>query len=1085
MYSDNSGSFLQETSGQQAAAYAAAAPGINPNDAIAQVLQAMKTGRLKSLVRPLPLLLNLKGRPYSLIDHFPFEDMFRFRLPTSCVYKTGRQVAKTTGMAARGVLLTASIPHFTTLYVTPLYEQIRRFSSTYIGPFIQESPIQSYITGPDCVSSVLHRTFRNKSQMVLSFAFLNANRIRGIASSAVSVDESVASGTIVETPIGDVKIENLVPGDVVHAADEFGQVQKDTVVKVSDHGYRDCYQLTLSSGKQVEATVESFFGTTEGWKTVESIVADHFNAVSRANAARNDAGRRQYGADKNKTREPLLCKSARIQTARVQHREIPGIIRVRFKTTTEREERRLRRLVESLADQELSGTVAYRVLVSPQRQKARDTGVARQADLGGNSLVVSGRRQSFTPPCSNIPHRRFHPDGGGIIGLLADAEGYRSTYATRKKPPCPRQAILGHPPDCRLNICSSRAYSPIHLPGDDVQSCTTTTQYNTDLPTMRTRICSGSQPWRQVQQGSKSVVSQPRMPETSYERAESKATGESRASCRDKQTTTGETGSRGASGTRYKGGIRSEVPYREPREIPEIPTTVSCCASNRAANPTLYTLQRTVYSCSTQRADFKILSSMSQGCDEGEPAAACGEEEVVAIKYVGQKHVYDIETAQYHSFFAGGFLHHNCQDLDSAFTPIILETMSASEWRFVNYFGTPKTLDNTLEGLWQESSMAEWFVPCYHCTTYGKPTMNIPSADWHLDKMIGPYSEDISEELPATICHKCGKPINPRRGMWVHRFPDLRWIRAGYHIPQILLPMHYAQAESWASLLTKRETMPTNIFSNEVLGESSDIAARLVTKTDLQSAARGVGPNTLENAQKIKNHYNLRVMAIDWGGGGQKETSFTTFAMIGMQGNGTLDVFFGKRLHTPHAHIEEAKELLAYWNIFEPAAMIHDYGGAGTLRETFMVQAGVSLEQLMPCIYTRTARKALCYHIPSTEIHPRDHYGIDKARAFQLVCALIKLNRIRFFDYDNKGPHQPGLLSDFTALYEDKIRTMSAGDMYIIRSDTNRTDDFADAVNIGCVGIWYMTQSWPNLPQLSGLATTEAQLRAAMGPSSG
>jgi hypothetical protein len=43
------------------------------------------------------------------------------------------------------------------------------------------------------------------------------------------------------------------------------------------------------------------------------------------------------------------------------------------------------------------------------------------------------------------------------------------------------------------------------------------------------------------------------------------------------------------------------------------------------------------------------------------------------------------------------------------------------------------------------------------------------------------------------------------------------------------------------------------------------------------------------------------------------------------------------------------------------------------------------------------------------------------------------------------------------------------------------SDDFAQAVNIGCCALWHRTQSWPNLAELAGLQITIQQMNAA-GP---
>ena len=57
------------------------------------------------------------------------------------------------------------------------------------------------------------------------------------------------------------------------------------------------------------------------------------------------------------------------------------------------------------------------------------------------------------------------------------------------------------------------------------------------------------------------------------------------------------------------------------------------------------------------------------------------------------------------------------QDMDISFLPVIHETISASqEWGLIQYAGTPKTMDNTIQVLWQDSSMAEWMVKCPHCS---------------------------------------------------------------------------------------------------------------------------------------------------------------------------------------------------------------------------------------------------------------------------------------------------------------------------------------------------------------------------------
>ena len=111
--------------------------------------------------------------------------------------------------------------------------------------------------------------------------------------------------------------------------------------------------------------------------------------------------------------------------------------------------------------------------------------------------------------------------------------------------------------------------------------------------------------------------------------------------------------------------------------------------------------------------------------------------------------------------------------------------------------------------------------------------------------------------------------------------------------------------------------------------------------------------------------------------------------------------------------------------------------------------------------------------------HPRSHYRVDKSRSLLLTCAMIKCRQLKFFNKDYTTQEDPGLIRDFLALVEDKITTMAAGEIYRISKQAGFTDDFAQAVNLGCVAIWYRTRQWPRLDRIAEYAITDEQLRAA------
>lgn len=435
------------------------------------------------------------------------------------------------------------------------------------------------------------------------------------------------------------------------------------------------------------------------------------------------------------------------------------------------------------------------------------------------------------------------------------------------------------------------------------------------------------------------------------------------------------------------------------------------------------------------------------------------------------------------------------QDMDISFLPIIHETISASrDWGIIQYAGTPKTLDNTIERLWIDSSMAEWTIKCPHP---GCKHWNIPALEFDLIKMIGPVHDGISEQCPGVICAKCGKPINPRpyaqggTGRWVHRHPDRRWSFAGYHVPQVVLPMHYASPEKWQKLVDKmngKGNTPIHVFYNEVCGESWDSGSKLITVTDLKKAACLPWERTLEQAKNNSEGYIHKFCSVDWGGGGVSKgksdlalQSYTSIAVCGLAPDGHVDIIYGFRSMNPHDHVREAKLILGIMSSFHCSHLVHDYTGAGTVRETILRQAGLNLNNILPVAYTGPAKGGIILYKPATDNHPRAHYTMDRNRAINYCCQFIKSNVIRFFKYDYRGSEDVGLLHDFLNLIEDKSESGSGRDSYKILRDPAGPDDFAQAVTMGTMMLFQMQGRWPDLSAYEDIEVSEEVIASTKG----
>lgn len=424
------------------------------------------------------------------------------------------------------------------------------------------------------------------------------------------------------------------------------------------------------------------------------------------------------------------------------------------------------------------------------------------------------------------------------------------------------------------------------------------------------------------------------------------------------------------------------------------------------------------------------------------------------------------------------------QNLAIDLLPVILETLSGSSYGGIeSYAGTPKSMENTMQVLWKDSSQAEWGIKCHRCGYW-----NIPSIEHDLEAMIGPLRENISFEKPATICASCRKYIWPHTGRWIHGRPKDRWKFCGRHIPQVIMPMHYASKEKWAKLLGKQAgagNTPRYIFENEVLGESSDSGSRLITETDLKRACCLPWPRQLTPAKAAcdLDGYVARVLACDWGGGGEKMVSWTVFAVLGMCPDGKIDVIFAYRSLTPHEYEREGRLALGIAAEFRCQFIAHDYTGAGSLHEVFLTQAGFPIGRIIPVAYvgTGTVSRLMTFK-PATKQRPRSHYQVDKSRSLLLTCEQIKNGRLRFFQDDYHDADDAGVVRDFLALVDEKKDGTKAGDIFRIIRDVTRSDDFAQAVNIGCCALWHTTDRWPDLASVAGLEITDELLRDTAAP---
>jgi len=388
------------------------------------------------------------------------------------------------------------------------------------------------------------------------------------------------------------------------------------------------------------------------------------------------------------------------------------------------------------------------------------------------------------------------------------------------------------------------------------------------------------------------------------------------------------------------------------------------------------------------------------------------------------------------------------QDINAEFIPILASTMDAqTKYGFHMYSGTPKEPGNTLNQAFLKSSQAHYHVFCDHCNYE-----NIPNADNHIYRMIG-------KNCP--ICAKCGKPLDIRISKYIHHYPDRRSSYEGYHIPQIIHPLHALFPAKWAELRYKMENWSHDKFANEILGLPAENTFKPITEAELRDACSD-RPNNMAYAVTMAKKASISAQGTDWSGFGADNTS-TTCTCIAAQFPNTdiLDILYLERLPTGTTPQKEAVAVRNIFHNFAATHFAHDNSGAGVIREALASQMGIPGNRMVPfTIVSAPARKAIIELYQPPNGGPSS-FTIDKTRSLMVLYAMIKARKIRFPSWESCKY----LLKDLMNI-EQETREMPRGsDLLIMNRTEGTTDDMAHAINFASSALWYRQGKYPALAE--------------------
>jgi hypothetical protein len=127
-------------------------------------------------------------------ENFSFEGRRHIVRPYNSAAKRillicGRQVEKSTLIGNVSLCYMCLVPNFKILFVSPSATQTKTFSNDRIKEPIETSPVLKKFTTQMLSANILEKQFINRSKLTLRYAFLNADRTRGIPAYMLMIDE--------------------------------------------------------------------------------------------------------------------------------------------------------------------------------------------------------------------------------------------------------------------------------------------------------------------------------------------------------------------------------------------------------------------------------------------------------------------------------------------------------------------------------------------------------------------------------------------------------------------------------------------------------------------------------------------------------------------------------------------------------------------------------------------------------------------------------------------------------------------------------------------------------------------------------
>ena len=350
------------------------------------------------------------------------------------------------------------------------------------------------------------------------------------------------------------------------------------------------------------------------------------------------------------------------------------------------------------------------------------------------------------------------------------------------------------------------------------------------------------------------------------------------------------------------------------------------------------------------------------------------------------------------------------QDICSDHIPVIEQCMSHSlaKWESLIeryptlpmhlfncriYAGTPKTIENTMERYWDQSTQNEWIIKCHNkgCKKYN-------------------YINELNIGDTGLICNKCGKPIFYEHGQWV-KMSEIGIIDS-FRLPQIVLKWinNINNPESWKiNVINTRKLYSTEKYFNEVLALPYANAKHPLSVHEIKTVCEDYDmiDEAIGYSHKMLSGVPL-FAGIDWGKGDTASgTSYSTLD-IGGWIKGKFKTVFKKRYTGKLGNaLLQVEDMLRIIRSFRCILTLADTGD-GRTSNAMMVEA-LGVTRFGEVYEHGTIRQKIAWNKDS------GIYVINRTRMMTDLIMEIKRSQVSFFNYEQFKEYQP----DFTGIYAE------------------------------------------------------------------